>query len=105
MEMNLPSAVEADEDFPRRIARLRKEHGLTIKQVAEYIQVPTTTYRDWEYGRAKLDTTYIKLAELFGVSVYELLGGKESEFAEIQNEVLGLEKHLFSLKRKLQSLF
>lgn len=93
------------DDFPQRIARLRKKRRLTIKQVADHIQVPVTTYRDWEYGRAKWNKTYLKLAELFDVSVFELLGGKNPEFSELKKEAELLEKQFHLFKLRVESLF
>jgi transcriptional regulator with XRE-family HTH domain len=54
-----------------------------MKDVAQAIGVPASTYRDWEYGKAIKGEPYGKLAEFYGVRVDELLGGKMTELSEI----------------------
>lgn len=40
------------ESFHDRLRRLRKSRGMTIRDLAKKIDVPETTYREWEYGRS-----------------------------------------------------
>lgn len=47
--------------------------NLTVKECAEAIQVSPSTYRDWENGRAISGEPYLKMADLFGIGLYELL--------------------------------
>ncbi len=45
----------------------RAASGLTIKEVAERLGVPVTTYQNWEYGNAKPSPQYIEqLIRIFG---------------------------------------
>lgn len=58
----------------QKIKRLREERRLTLKDVADGIGVPLTTYREWEYGRAIRPKNLVKLSAFFGVSLDELNG-------------------------------
>ncbi|MBY5034155.1 helix-turn-helix domain-containing protein [Streptococcus gallolyticus] len=61
-----------------RLKQLRKEAGLTQKQVAEFLQVAQNSYSNWEKGiRTPLNPTIDKLAELFQVSSEFLKGNTE----------------------------
>lgn len=97
-------SLSIHESFSKRLRRLRKERGLTMKQVAIRLSVPVTTYREWEYGRSIQGTEpYLKLAEVFSVSVLEILGGSKSTESKIWQEVESLEKNLAALKMELRS--
>lgn len=63
------------EKISERIRKLRERSGLTQKAIAEKIAVPNSTYRDWEYGKQIVGEPYVKLAEIFGVSLSTLLTG------------------------------
>ncbi len=70
------------ETFAKRIIRLRTERGLTQKGVARALAVPLSTYKEWEYGRRiQGEHIYVKLAEVLGISLRDLLTG-ESESAK-----------------------
>jgi len=85
----------------QRLVRLRKARGFTMKQMAAKIEVPLSTYRDWEYGRANQGTPYIKLAAALGVSLYELLSGEKPHYRHIFNL---LESAKVSLQRAQEEL-
>ncbi|BCK46598.1 TPA: helix-turn-helix transcriptional regulator [Streptococcus suis] len=58
-----------------RLKELRKEAGLTQKQVADALQVAQNSYSNWEKGiRTPLNPTIDKLAELFNVTSEYLKG-------------------------------
>lgn len=62
-----------------RLKKLRTEAKLTMREVATRIRVPTSTYRDWEYGKAIQGEPYEKLAVLFGVSIEKLMTGRKPD--------------------------
>ena len=63
------------ETFSIRIRELRKEHGLTQKQLADKLQTTNSAVCDWERGRTQPDLeTLAKIASLFSVSSDYLLG-------------------------------
>lgn len=68
------------ETLGKRIASLRKEKGLTQEQLAEKVGVSAQAVSKWENDISCPDITLLPLlADLFGVSVDELLGVKPVE--------------------------
>lgn len=58
-----------------RIKKLRKEKGIKQKEMAEKINIPSTTYSNYENGhREPPPDVVISVAEVLGVEVEELLG-------------------------------
>jgi transcriptional regulator with XRE-family HTH domain len=58
-----------------RIARLRKEAGLSQQAVADALEIAQQTYANYEVARARPAVSMLPtLAQLFGISVDELLG-------------------------------
>jgi transcriptional regulator with XRE-family HTH domain len=58
-----------------RLARLRRERGLSQEGLAAAAGVPVGTLRGWEYGRrTPLLDAAVKLADALGVSLDELAG-------------------------------
>lgn len=63
------------ETFSVRIKELRKENGLTQKQLANKLQTTNSAVCDWERGRTQPDLeTLAKIASLFSVPSDYLLG-------------------------------
>lgn len=62
--------------YGKFLSNLRKEKGLTQKDVAEKLGIVPKTVSKWETGHGFPDvTTLIELAEILGVSVKSLLSG------------------------------
>lgn len=80
------------------------EQGLTLQQVARAIGVPASTYRDWEYGKAIRGEPYEKLAELFGVSLRDLLASKKTETSDMVGPLTEAKKKIDEALRIAQSL-
>jgi transcriptional regulator with XRE-family HTH domain len=58
-----------------RIAQLRKEAGLSQQAIADSLEIAQQTYANYEVARARPAVSMLPtLAQLFGVSVDELLG-------------------------------
>ena len=72
--------MEQKETLGKRIAALRKEKGLTQEQLAEKVGVSAQAVSKWENDVSCPDITLLPLlADLFDVSVDELLGVKPVE--------------------------
>lgn len=57
-----------------RLKKLREKAGMTQKEVAEKIGVGQSSVSMWEIGKSTPQTKLlIKIAELYGCSVYEIL--------------------------------
>lgn len=62
-------------DLGARIAQLRKDAGLSQQAVADALELAQQTYANYEVAHARPPVSMLSvLAELFGVSVDELLG-------------------------------
>jgi transcriptional regulator with XRE-family HTH domain len=94
-----------NELFSTRLRRFRVARGVKMKEMALHLGVSTSTYRDWEYGRAIKGEPYPKMADILSVSLAELLTGHEVVPDQLMKEVLKCEQALLDLKKKLASFF
>ena len=70
----------ASENFGAFVSELRKERGLTQKQLAERLYVSDKAVSKWERGLSMPDVSLlIPLSEQLGVTVTELLEGRRME--------------------------
>lgn len=61
--------------FPERLRELRKEKGITQRELAQHMNVAVSTVTRWELDVQEPDyLTLIKLAKFFEVSTDYLLG-------------------------------
>ena len=68
-----------DMTIGKRIAFLRKEKGLTQEELAQHMGISPQAVSKWENDQTCPDISALpKLASLFGVTVDELLEGKEA---------------------------
>ena len=88
-------------EISTRLKMLRQRRGLRATDIARSLGVPVSTYRDWEMGREIRGEPYLKLAELLGVSVIELLGGVPRERAEVLQELEKIERSLTFIRLSL----
>ena len=88
----------------RRIMLLRKARGLTMKQVAATIEVPVSTYRDWEYGRTIQGAAYLKLAAIFKVPLYELMTGEKPKYHHVLDHIENAEIALTKAREEISAL-
>ena len=69
----------------RFIAELRKQKGFTQNELAEKLMVTDKAISRWETGKGLPDTSLLKpLGDVLGVSVTELLSGKEIEEVDMK---------------------
>lgn len=75
------------ESMGKLIQTLRKEKGLTQKQLADMLNITDKAVSKWERDIAYPDTTTLpKLADILGVTIESLLNAKTSQ-ASFENEV------------------
>ncbi|EPU98761.1 helix-turn-helix domain-containing protein [Streptococcus dysgalactiae subsp. dysgalactiae] len=61
--------------FPQRLKKLRKEKGLTQKELGERLGVKQNTFTNWENGKREPNlSTILKLAEILETTTDNLLG-------------------------------
>lgn len=91
------------ESLGERLKKLREKKGLTVKDVSDKIEVPITTYREWEHGRKIVGEPYIQLSKVFEISVYELITGEKASSTELFKSVEVIEIELKKIKQNLLS--
>ena len=74
----VPAMYEIDkEQFGTFLSQLRRERGMTQKDLAERLYISDKAVSKWERGLSLPDIALLQpLAELFGVSITELLSGR-----------------------------
>jgi transcriptional regulator with XRE-family HTH domain len=92
-----------DQDFGKRLKKQREALKLTLTEVARAIEVPKTTYADWENGRGLRMIPLKKLSQVLAISVTELVVGERSSGQEIIDELALIEKKVRELKQKIGS--
>lgn len=71
--------------FTKRLKSLRKEAGLTQKEIADHFKTSPQSYAQWEKGlRSPSKESLEKLAQFFNVSTDYLLGNSELKNPEEQ---------------------
>lgn len=66
------------EEFPKILRNLRKASGYTLIEVAEKLDIAYQSYQAYERGVALPNLkNFVKLADLYDVSLDYLLGRKE----------------------------
>lgn len=91
-------AISKDEraffiELGARIARLRKEEGITQVQLAESLGTSQQTITAYEVGRRRVPVSNLpKIARLLGVSIEELIGeeakpGKRGPAPKLQQQL------------------
>lgn len=63
-----------DKLFCNNLKSIRKEKGLSQKQIAQQLNVVESCYANWEQGRTEPNISMLrKLCKIFNVSIEELL--------------------------------
>ena len=68
--------------FSENLIRIRKERNLTKAELAKRLNMPYTTYNNFENGREPKDDVKMKIAEAIGCSLFELMGDEMVELAK-----------------------
>lgn len=82
-----------------RLKRLRTKCGLSQTMTANFLNVPPTTYRDWENGKNITGEPYLKLADLFGVSLVEIITGESMKNSDLIRELDELQEHIKIIRK------
>lgn len=76
------------QDVGEKISAIRKEMGLTQRELAEKLHVTDKTISKWETGTHFPDIAIMeKLASSLGITVVELLGLERSSTGEVVDEI------------------
>lgn len=91
--------------FSQRLQNFRLKSELTQKEVADRLGIASSTYRDWEYGKQIKGEPYLDLAEVFQVSLTELLtGSADTVHSQILEDLKEIERIVESIKKTAASL-
>ena len=75
------------ETLGNKIQKLRKERKMTQEELAEKLNVTSQAVSKWETDNSYPDITIlVKLADIFGCSVDELLGREKNETKILDEE-------------------
>lgn len=93
------------ENLSKRLQTLRLKQGLSQKEVADQLGIAASTYRDWEYGKQIKGEPYLDLAEVFQVSLTELLtGNKEKVSVKILEDLNEIERIVELIRKTAVSI-
>ena len=93
------------ETFAKRITQRRQQLGRTQREIANAIEVPLSTYKEWEYGRSvQGEKVYVALAEALEIPLKTLLTGEpQADSENVLEQIQTLIRLLNELKKSLQS--
>lgn len=89
------------EGLGNRLRRLRQDRELSIEDVARKLGVSSSTYREWENGRSIRGEPYVRMRDLFQISLEELMTGKRGEGSRVLGQIDSLENHVKSLREEI----
>lgn len=94
-------------DINSFIAQLRKEQGITQRELAEQLHVSDKTISHWERGDSSPDLSIVpQLADIFGITCDELLRGERNEhFSAPEQAEPAIETDNKALISKLQEKY
>lgn len=82
------------------LIKLRKERGLTTRQIGELLGISKGTFNHWETGRCEPDiATLKKLADFFCVSIDYLVGAEVRTVAPMGEALTNEETDLLTFFR------
>ena len=87
--------------FYENYVKLCALHNLSESGAAKKIGLSNAAANGWKKGKMPSATTQIKLTDLFGVSVKELMGETDDPSAGIKKDPVPKDKVVSSAKQKL----
>ena len=82
------------ETLSNRLKKLRSEKNFSINEVAKKIGVSPSTYRTWENGAEIRGEPYLKIANVFEISLSELITGEQNNLEAHLNEIERIIGHI-----------
>lgn len=81
-------------DIGRNIKKFRKERNMTQEELAEKMNVTRQAVSNWETAKTEPDIdTLTRLAEVFEVSVEEMIYGVKKEESKVKNIIINHGGH------------
>lgn len=91
------------ESFGSRLRALRLERNMTVAYFADQIQVPKSTYAEWESGRQIQGEPYVRIAEVCKISLHELFTGEKPELNQLIRNFDLIDSQFRDFRNKLLS--
>jgi transcriptional regulator with XRE-family HTH domain len=88
-------------EFGKRLKTLRIKKGLSSKDIAQGVPVASSTYREWENGRAITGLPYARIAEVLEISLTELFISPEDSVLAIRESLLEIEQAVKKIRSAL----
>lgn len=88
------------ERFDQRLKRLRTEKSLTAQAMAKKIEVPGSTYRDWENGKGLRIPPLEKISHVLAISVTELVTGRPGSKNDVISSIAIIEERLREIRKQ-----
>ncbi len=85
----------------QRIRQIRLEKKMTLKEAARLLGVPTSTYRDWEYGRKIPAEIISRLADVYDLPISVFTMKTKIGQSELFKAVSLMEEALQIVKRAI----
>lgn len=87
-----------------RIRELRRQRGITMRQLGEVVDLAESTISQYETGKREPDNeTLLKISEYFGVTVGYLLGAEEKAPALTEKDERDIAKTLERFMTQLEN--
>ena len=85
-----------------RLKELRTSKGLSMREAAKQLELPPTTYCNWENGEREPNSEMmVRLADFYGVSIDYMIGRTDEREVKAQTFVTRSEDELLSLFRSM----
>ena len=92
-------------NISEQLKKFRKINGFSVVECSEKIGVSQSTYRDWENGRAISGEPYLRISQMFGISLSALFGLEDEELSfQLQELDTALQKasnHIKNIRSRL----
>lgn len=83
------------------IKKLRKEKGMTQKELADFLHITDRAVSKWERGLCAPDISLLEpLAEILGISIAELIEGKRDIQDDYIEKVVMTTKNIIDYSRE-----
>ena len=93
------------ETIHQRLRAYRKTKAFTTAEVSIKTVIPASTYKEWENVRQIRGEPYQNLAQVFQVSLHELITGKQKSDVRMLERLAQIENEINSVRKELITFF
>ncbi len=85
-------------NLSQKIRKYRIDKRMTLKETAKRLEIPVSTYRDWEYGRKIPAEVISKLSEVFEIPLSAFMENPSPHKKDLASAIALLEEALKIVK-------